>query len=83
MSQESEPNKHYECFEVSVEKHVAHIQFCRPEKRNSMVSSFWKDLPDIIRSLDATGEIRAIVLSSTGPHFSSGIDTGRMYRSRG
>jgi len=64
----------YECFDVSVEGHVAHIQFSRPDKRNSMVSSFWRDLPVIVGSLDATGDIRAIVISSTGPHFTSGID---------
>jgi len=64
----------YECFDISVEEHIAHVQFSRPDKRNSMVSAFWNDLPAVIRSLDAGGDIRAIVLSSTGPHFTSGID---------
>jgi len=73
----------YECFDVSVEEHVAHIQLSRPEKRNSMVSSFWKDLPEIVSSLDASGEIRAIVISSTGPHFTSGIDLSLLSNSAG
>ena len=37
-----------ECFDVNFKDEVAHIVLSRPEKRNSMNWSFWKDLPNII-----------------------------------
>ena len=64
----------YECFDVEVQDHVAHVRFSRPEKRNSMILAFWSELPALIKHLDHDGQVRAIVLSSTGPHFSSGMD---------
>jgi enoyl-CoA hydratase len=64
----------YECFEVEVAERVAHIRMCRPEKRNSMIRAFWRELPEIVRGIDDAAEARAIVLSSTGPHFTAGMD---------
>lgn len=64
----------YQCFVVQVDDHVAHVQFNRPDKRNSMVAAFWAELPTLVNELDDRGDIRAIVLSSTGPHFTSGMD---------
>ena len=64
----------YECFEVDIQNRVAHVSLSRPEKRNSMIAPFWNELPAIIQQLDSDGEVRAIVISSTGPHFSSGMD---------
>ena len=64
----------YECFDVSVEDRVAHIRLTRPEKRNAMSESFWTDLPAIVRDIDAHSRARCIVISSTGPVFSAGID---------
>jgi enoyl-CoA hydratase len=64
----------YECFEVSLEADVAHIRMCRPEKRNSMIPSFWRDLPEIVERIDGEAKARVLVLSSTGPHFTAGMD---------
>jgi len=64
----------YECFELTIEDHIAHLQLSRPEKRNSMVPAFWRELPEIIEDIDAQSKARVIVLSSTGPHFCSGLD---------
>ena len=64
----------YECFDIDLHDYVAHIVLKRPEKRNSMISAFWRELPALIEELDSTGAIRAIVISSTGPHFTSGMD---------
>ncbi len=62
------------CFEVSVESGVAHIQLCRPAELNTMIEEFWFELPELIRSLDESGTVRAMVISSTGKHFSAGMD---------
>jgi enoyl-CoA hydratase len=64
----------YECFELQREGKVAHLKMSRPERRNAMTQAFWNELPAIVRELDAGGNVRALVLSSTGPHFCAGID---------
>ena len=62
------------CFDVRIEKDIAHIVLNRPEKRNSMIPEFWDELPAIVRDIDGHARARVIVISSTGPHFSSGLD---------
>lgn len=64
----------YACFDVSVDDHVAHVRLSRPEKLNSMIREFWNELPRLVAELDASGEVRAMVLSSTGRHFCAGMD---------
>ncbi len=64
----------YECFEVTIANTVAHIQLKRPDAFNSMIASFWTELPQIVREIDASASARAIVISSTGKHFSAGMD---------
>ncbi len=46
----------------------------RPEKANSMIASFWRELPEIVDELSDTGSVRALVLSAEGKHFCSGMD---------
>jgi enoyl-CoA hydratase len=60
----------YECFELSEQGGVAHLKMNRPERRNAMTAAFWKELPGIVRGLEA----KVLVLSSTGPHFCGGLD---------
>jgi len=64
----------YTCFDVSIENAIAHITLSRPEKRNAMSPAFWEELPDIIRDIDENAKARVIVISSTGPIFSAGLD---------
>jgi enoyl-CoA hydratase len=66
----------WRCFEVEVVDHVAHVRMSRPDELNSMVREFWNELPQIVRQLDAGGDVRAMVLSSTGRHFCAGMDLG-------
>ena len=61
-------------FDVEINNSIAHIRFNRPEKRNSMNEDFWTMFPKEVEELDNGGEIRALIVSSTGPHFSAGID---------
>lgn len=64
----------YECFEIDVVAHVAHIKLSRPEKRNSMIPEFWNELPRLVEELDSSGDVRVIIISSAGPHFTAGMD---------
>ncbi|MDG2039351.1 MAG: enoyl-CoA hydratase-related protein, partial [Ilumatobacter sp.] len=64
----------YECFDVQIADKVAHLKMNRPHKANSMVASFWRDLPEIVNDWSASGSVRAMVLSAEGRHFCSGMD---------
>ncbi|CAB4886900.1 MAG: crotonase/enoyl-CoA hydratase family protein [Actinobacteria bacterium] len=62
------------CFTVEITGKVAHVQMSRPDELNTMTAAFWEEWPAIVRSLSARGDVRVIVLSSTGRHFSAGMD---------
>ncbi len=64
----------YECFKLDIKDQIAHVVLNRPEKRNSMNPAFWRELPQIIADIDDNARARVIVISSTGPHFSAGLD---------
>jgi enoyl-CoA hydratase len=64
----------YACFNVEFRDKVAHIQLKRPEVFNTMTRAFWNELPAIVNAINDEGRARAIVVSSTGKHFSAGMD---------
>lgn len=64
----------YRCFDIDVADKVAHVRMSRPDEYNSMVREFWMELPQIVGELDDRGDVRAMVLSSTGKHFTAGMD---------
>lgn len=66
--------ENYECFTVSVEDKIAHIQLSRDDAMNAMNKAFWNDLPVIVREIDREALARVIVVSATGKHFSAGMD---------
>jgi enoyl-CoA hydratase len=64
----------YTCFKVSIEDNVAHIQLSRPEAFNAMPRAFWNELPVIVNDINDNAKARCIVISSTGKHFTAGMD---------
>ena len=64
----------YTCFDVDVADGVAHLVLKRGDELNTMTPEFWRELPEIVSALSASGEARAVVLSSTGRHFTAGMD---------
>lgn len=64
----------HSCFDITIDDHVAHVRLSRPDKLNSMIREFWNELPRLVAELDASGAVRAMVLSSTGRHFCAGMD---------
>src|ERR1041385_6793461 len=64
----------YRCFNVEIENRIAHIQLKRADELNTMVPEFWRELPEIVRDIDMNAKARVIVISSTGKHFSAGMD---------
>ena len=66
----------YQCFTVETKDHIAHVQLSRPDAMNSMNKAFWGELPQCVRDIEAAADARVIVISSTGKHFSAGMDLG-------
>jgi enoyl-CoA hydratase len=62
------------CFKLSIENNVAHIVLNRPEAMNSMPRAFWNELPALVHDIDDHAKARVIVISSTGKHFTAGMD---------
>ena len=52
---------------------VAHLQLCRPERLNAFSPPFFPALRDAVLALNAAGRTRALLISSTGKHFSAGM----------
>ena len=64
----------YTAFEVSIDDGVAQVVMSRPESLNSMDASFWNEVREIFVGFDDDPTVRAVVLSSTGKHFTAGMD---------
>lgn len=62
------------CFAVSIENNVAHIVLNRPKAFNAMPRPFWNELPAIVNDINDNAKARVVVISSTGKHFTAGMD---------
>lgn len=60
-------------FSLTINNHVAHLVLNRPEAMNTMNPTFWHELDEVLTQLHRGGEARALVISSTGKHFSAGM----------
>ena len=61
------------CFELHIDKHIAHLVLNRPSELNTMHMVFWRELDSVLHSLHANPQARVLVISSTGKHFSAGM----------
>lgn len=66
----------FTCFNVTITDQVAHIEMSRPAEMNTMNTAFWQELPVLVNKIDDECLARVIVISSTGKHFSAGMDLG-------
>jgi enoyl-CoA hydratase len=64
-------NLHY--FSFSTNEHIAHLVLNRPEAMNTMTPTFWRELDEVLTHIQRDGTARALVISSTGKHFSAGM----------
>ncbi len=62
------------CFEVSIKDRIAHVMMSRGAELNTFTPQAWIDLPRIIKEIDRNARARVIVFSSTGKHFTAGMD---------
>ena len=61
------------CFTLSTTAQVAHLVLNKPEALNTMHPTFWRELDTVLAHLHQKGTARALVISSTGKHFSAGM----------
>ena len=61
-------------FDLEISDDIAHIKFNRPEKLNSFTPALWHELPKVVREIDDEAKARVIVISSSGKHFTAGMD---------
>jgi enoyl-CoA hydratase len=63
------------CFKLSIDNNIAHIVLNRPKEFNTMTRAFWNELPALVNDINDHARARVIVISSTGKHFTAGMDT--------
>ena len=64
--------------EIERTGHVATLWLDRPSASNALGAAFWDDLPELMASLGADGDLRAVVVAARGKHFSVGLDLSEM-----
>jgi enoyl-CoA hydratase len=62
-----------QCFSLTTENHIAHLVLNKPDAMNTMHPTFWRELDQVLTDLHQHGQARALVISSTGKHFSAGM----------
>lgn len=68
----------YKAFTVTVADHVAEVTLIGPSKGNAQGPDFWTEAAPLFNALDADPNVRAIVLTGSGKHFSFGLDLPAM-----
>jgi enoyl-CoA hydratase len=61
-------------FDLDISDDIAHLSFNRGEALNTFTRPFWRAFEEAIQEIDDEAKARVIVISSTGKHFSAGID---------
>jgi len=61
------------CFSLTIENHIAQLVLNQPDALNTMGPVFWRELDTILTDLHHGSAARALVISSTGKHFSAGM----------
>ncbi len=61
------------CFTFSVSERIARLTMSRPDELNTINPDFWRELDMVLDHLQREAPARALVISSTGKHFSAGM----------
>lgn len=59
--------------QLQVQDHIAHLQLSKPESLNTMHPAFWRDLDAALTHVSTHSDVRVLLISSTGKHFSAGM----------
>ena len=61
-------------YTLDIKNQVAYANINNPKKANAMEKGFWTETIELMKHLDQNADVRVIVISGEGKHFSSGID---------
>lgn len=64
----------FETIELGLSGHLASLKFTQADKANAMTKSFWIEFSRALDQLALSPEVRALIISGEGKHFSSGMD---------
>ena len=62
-----------ECLTLTEDAGVGHLVLNRPDAMNTMSPQLWRELETVLDQLHRSPTLRALVISSTGRHFSAGM----------
>mgnify|MGYP005684644487 FL=1 len=57
-----------------VKDNIGIVWLNRPEKKNALNDELWFGLPELVKELDESDEVRVILIAAKGDTFSAGID---------
>ncbi|RJG07484.1 enoyl-CoA hydratase [Noviherbaspirillum cavernae] len=63
----------YESIQFSITDKIAHLVLNRPASLNTMHPVLWRELTAVLTELQRNASARALVISSTGKHFTAGM----------
>ena len=68
-------NKTYPTLQITnVSPHVIHVAFNRPDKLNALSSQLFADIGAFFTYINQDPDVRVIVLTANGKHFTVGLD---------
>jgi enoyl-CoA hydratase len=65
-----------ETLTLAIDGGIATVTLTRGAALNTMTKAFWADVPTAFAAIDADPSVRAVVVASTGKHFTAGLDLG-------
>jgi enoyl-CoA hydratase len=63
-----------EAFHIAEANGVAVLTLARPKSSNALNLDFWRDFPAALKTLDAAGGTRAVIIAGEGRNFCAGMD---------
>ena len=63
-----------ETLTLAVEEGIARLTLSRPDAFNAMGAAFWSEMVEAFAAIEADATVRAVLLASTGKHFTAGLD---------
>ncbi|HZD25045.1 MAG TPA: crotonase/enoyl-CoA hydratase family protein, partial [Alphaproteobacteria bacterium] len=64
----------YSTLTLEMQDHVARVTLNRPARLNTMNRAFWREIREAFAEIEAEASVRAVLLASTGRHFTAGLD---------
>ncbi len=63
-------------FDYVVDGGIARVTMNRPHELNTMNKAFWTEIITVFEAVDADPAVRAVIIASSGKHFTAGLDLG-------